>query len=197
MNLPNLLSLFRLFVTAFFILFIAYGRFRLALFLFVLQVLSDMLDGFFARRMGAKTNLGAYLDPLADKVMLSSSYIVLCFQRIVPLWLVSAVLIRDLVISLGFLVLVKRGFAMSPVPSFVSKMTTVFQMLTVVYVLTVFGPELRTVLFLHNGPLDGGFRLSVRFCRLDSVFPERNCLTTKGPSATIKVKSRRYSCPSE
>ena len=109
MNLPNLLSLFRLFVTAFFILLIAYERYGLALFLFVLQALSDLLDGFFARRMGAKTSLGAYLDPLADKVMLSSSYIVLCFQRIVPLWLVSTVLIRDLVISLGFFVTSEEG----------------------------------------------------------------------------------------
>ncbi len=139
MNLPNLLSLFRLFVTAFFILLIAYERYGLALFLFLLQALSDLLDGFFARRMGAKTSLGAYLDPLADKVMLSSSYIVLCFQRIVPLWLVSAVLIRDLVISLGFFVIVKRGLTMSPVPSFISKMTTVFQMTTVVYVLLFAG----------------------------------------------------------
>ena len=56
MNLPNLLSLFRLFVTVFFILLAAYGRFRLALLLFVLQAVSDLLDGFFARRMGTKTD---------------------------------------------------------------------------------------------------------------------------------------------
>ncbi len=141
MNLPNLLSLFRLFVTAFFILLIAYERYGLGLLLFVLQALSDMLDGFFARRMCAKTNLGAYLDPLADKVMLSSSYIVLFSQQIIPLGLVGAVLIRDLVVSLGFFVLLKRGFALSPVPSFISKMTTVFQMLTVVYVLLLVSSE--------------------------------------------------------
>jgi cardiolipin synthase len=135
MNLPNLLSLFRLFVTVFFILFIAYERFGLGLLLFALQALSDLLDGFFARRMGSKTNLGAYLDPLADKVMLSSSYIVLCFHRIVPLPLVSAVLVRDIVIGLGFFFLVRRGLVVSPAPNFISKMTTVFQMLTVVYVL--------------------------------------------------------------
>jgi cardiolipin synthase len=135
MNLPNILSLFRLFVTAFFILLVAYERFTLALFLFVLQALSDLLDGFFARRMGAKTNLGAYLDPVADKVMLTSSYIVLCFQQILPLWLVGTVFLRDLVISVGFLILWKRGLTVSPAPSLVSKMTTVFQMLTIVYVL--------------------------------------------------------------
>jgi cardiolipin synthase (CMP-forming) len=138
MNLPNLLSLFRLFLTLFFILLAANGHFRLALLLFVLQAVSDMLDGFFARRMGAKTNLGAYLDPLADKVMLASSYIVLCFKSVVPLWLVLIVLARDLLISLGYLILLKRGLKTSPVPSFISKTTTVFQMLTIVYVLWSF-----------------------------------------------------------
>jgi cardiolipin synthase (CMP-forming) len=135
MNLPNLLSLFRLVITIFFILLVVYGRLRLALLLFVLQALSDLLDGFLARRMDAKTNLGAYLDPLADKVMLASSYIALCFREIVPLWLVILVLARDLVISLGYLVLLKRNLKTSPTPIFISKTTTVFQMLTIVYVL--------------------------------------------------------------
>jgi|WetSurMetagenome_2_1015567.scaffolds.fasta_scaffold183585_2 cardiolipin synthase (CMP-forming) len=135
MNLPNLLSLFRLVLTLFFILLAAKGQFRLALLLFVLQAVSDMLDGFLARTMGAKTNLGSYLDPLADKVMLASSYIVLCLKSILPIWLVILVLARDLVITLGFLVLFKRGLKANPVPSLISKMTTVFQMLTVVYVL--------------------------------------------------------------
>lgn len=135
MNLPNVLSLFRLLVTAIFILLAAYGRHRLALGLFVLQALSDLLDGFLARRLGAKTSLGSFLDPLADKVMVAASYIVLCCWAIIPLWLVVIVLARDLVISLGFLILVKRGLQTVPVPSLVSKITTVLQMLTVVYVL--------------------------------------------------------------
>jgi len=135
MNLPNVLSVFRLFVTAFFILLAAYGHFRLALALFVLQAISDLLDGFFARRMGAKTTLGAYLDPLADKVMLASSYIVLALQGIIPYVLTVVVIVRDIVISGGFLLLFKKGLKVNPAPSFVSKTTTVFQMLTVVYVL--------------------------------------------------------------
>ncbi len=135
MNLPNVLSVFRLLVTAFFILLAVYGRYRLALALFVLQAISDLLDGFFARRMGAKTTLGAYLDPLADKVMLASSYIVLSLQGIIPYALTVVVIVRDIVISAGFLLLFKKGLKVSPAPSFISKATTVFQMLTVVYVL--------------------------------------------------------------
>ena len=127
--------------------------------------------------MGAKTNLGAYLDPLADKVMLSSSYIVLCFQRIVPLWLVSVVLIRDLVISLGFFVLLKRGLTMSPVPSLISKMTTVFQMLTVVYVLLFADRFFEPFFFYTTALLTAVSGFQYVFRRLDSLFQKRNCLT--------------------
>ena len=135
MNLPNVLSVFRLFVTAFFILLAAYRLYPYALALFVLQAISDLLDGFFARRMGAKTTLGAYLDPLADKVMLASSYIVLGLQGMIPSPLMYLVVVRDIVIGGGFLLLFTRGLKVNPAPSFVSKATTVFQMLTVVYVL--------------------------------------------------------------
>lgn len=135
MNLPNLLSLFRLFVTIFFIALVSYQQFRLALAVFVLQALSDLFDGFLARRMGSKTNLGAYLDPLADKVMLAASYLALGFSAIIPFWLIGIVLLRDLIITTGFFFLSRRAAIMGPVPTLLSKTTTVFQMFTIVYVL--------------------------------------------------------------
>ena len=136
MNLPNVLSLFRLCLTAFFILAITYQRYALALALFVAQAVSDLLDGFFARMMQKKTDLGAWLDPLADKVMLVSSYLVLCFQEIIPFWVVAIVLLRDVVLMLGFLVsapaLVPRAARR---PTLLGKATTLFQMVTIVYLL--------------------------------------------------------------
>lgn len=135
MNLPNLLSLFRFFLTAFFVVSIVYDRYVLGLLLFIFQSVSDMLDGFLARVMRQKTPLGAYLDPMADKVMLASSYIVLLYKGLVPLWLVLIVLLRDVVITLGFWVLVRISPDRRPQPSLISKMTTVFQMVTVVYIL--------------------------------------------------------------
>ena len=135
MNLPNLLSIFRLFITIFFIISINYERFDIALLLFIIQAVSDMLDGFLARIMGAKTYLGAFLDPMADKVMLVSSYIVLSIHRIIPLWVTSFVLIRDLVITSGFLVLYKLSYKTKPTPSILSKITTLSQICTIVYVL--------------------------------------------------------------
>jgi cardiolipin synthase len=147
MNLPNLLSSFRLFVTVFFIALVVHEQYRLALLLFILQALSDLFDGFLARRMGSKTNLGAYLDPLADKVMLAASYLVLAYQAIVPFWLVAIVLSRDIIITLGFLFLSRRAVILGPVPTLFSKATTLFQMLTVVYVLWSEGRGLDMVFF--------------------------------------------------
>ncbi len=135
MNLPNLLSIFRLFITGFFIMAVNYGRFDIALLLFVVQAVSDLLDGLLARLMGAKTYLGAFLDPLADKVMLVFSYIALSIHAIIPFWVTSIVLARDLVIAIGFLILYKLSYKTTPTPSIVSKFTTLSQMCTVVYVL--------------------------------------------------------------
>jgi cardiolipin synthase len=135
MNLPNLLSIFRLFITAFFVIAVNYGRFDIALLLFIVQAISDLLDGFLARIMGAKTYLGAFLDPMADKVMLVFSYIALSIHGIIPFWVTSAVLIRDLIISIGFLILYKLSYKTKPTPFILSKITTLSQICTVVYVL--------------------------------------------------------------
>ena len=135
MNLPNILSVFRLFVTSFFIIAIYYGRFKLALALFVLQGVTDLLDGLLARLLKAKTSLGAYLDPLADKVMLVSSYIVLCIIDIMPLWVTAIVLLRDIIVPAGFLLLYKLSYKMEVSPSLLGKITTFCQIITVAYVL--------------------------------------------------------------
>lgn len=135
MNLPNSLSIFRLFLTIFFILSIHYQKYNTALILFVVQAISDLLDGFFARIMKEKTYLGSILDPLADKVMLVSSYIVLSANNIIPIWVTLTVLLRDIILSSGFLVLYRLSHKTRPSPTIISKITTLFQMSTVVYIL--------------------------------------------------------------
>jgi cardiolipin synthase len=135
MNIPNLLSIFRIFVTLFFIIAVGHREFRIALYLFIIQGISDLLDGFFARIMDKKTNLGAFLDPIADKVMLVSSYIVLYLQSVMPFWVTAVVLCRDLVVSSGFLVLYKLSYKVKLSPSLLGKLTTAFQVATVIYIL--------------------------------------------------------------
>jgi len=148
MNLPNVLSLFRLCLTAFFILAMTYQRYTAALALFVAQAVSDLLDGFFARMMHKKTDLGAWLDPIADKVMLVSSYLVLGFQEIIPFRVVAVVLLRDAVLVLGFLFLHFFSYrTVPPSPSLLGKMATLFQMVTVLYLLWSATREFQTYFF--------------------------------------------------
>jgi len=135
MNIPNLLSIFRLFLTLFFIASVHYGKYDIALIIFIAQGVSDLLDGFLARVMKAKTYLGSILDPLADKVMLVSSYVILTINKVIPLWLTSTVILRDLTIAAGFLILYKLSYQKRPMPSIMSKITTLSQIITIVYVL--------------------------------------------------------------
>ncbi len=135
MNIPNLFSIFRLFITIFFIMAVNQGRFNIALCLFIAQGISDLLDGFLARIMKAKTYIGAILDPMADKVMLASSYIVLSIKGFIPLWVTFTVLIRDFLIAAGFLVLYMLSYKSKPSPSILSKLTTLCQILTIMYIL--------------------------------------------------------------
>ncbi len=148
MNLPNLLSLFRLCLTFFFILSITYQRYTMALVLFVAQAVSDLLDGFLARIMNKKTELGAWLDPIADKVMLMSSYLVLGLQAIIPWWVVSTVLLRDVVLALGFIFLRLFSYRVLPSPTVLGKATTFLQMLTILYLLLAGTREFQTYFFV-------------------------------------------------
>ena len=77
---------------------IASGRLRLAFLLFLAAAISDGVDGFLAKRFGMKTELGAYLDPLADKVLIVSIYVTLGITGVIPLWLVILVVSRDFMI---------------------------------------------------------------------------------------------------
>jgi cardiolipin synthase len=153
MNLPNLLTIFRLFVTSFFILAIHYGEFKIALWLFVVQAITDLLDGFLARVLGEKTSLGALLDPLADKAMLVSSFIVLYLKDIVPLWVTSVVLMRDLILTLGYLILCKLFRNIEILPSALGKLTTFCQIGTVVYVLWSDARSYQNVFFYATATL--------------------------------------------
>jgi cardiolipin synthase (CMP-forming) len=117
MNVPNLLSLFRILITFFFILAVYHDRLYYALYLFILQGITDLLDGYIARVMSKKTNLGAYLDPIADKTMLLAAFIMLSIKDIVPLWLPALIILKDLVVAIGFFLLYRRAFTIKPVPT--------------------------------------------------------------------------------
>ena len=100
-NVPNMFTLLRLVLVPFVIEAILGGRHVLALSLFAVAGFTDILDGAAARRFGLTTQAGAYLDPIADKCLLSGTFLALAFARMVPWWLVAVIFGRDLYILLG------------------------------------------------------------------------------------------------
>jgi cardiolipin synthase len=139
-TLPNFITLIRLAALPFFLVSIADGRFDIALALFVAAGLSDGVDGYLARRFEMQSALGAYLDPIADKLLLMSSYLFLAIPsypaRIkVPVWLAVIVLSRDfLMLLVGLLLILTTGRKSFP-PTWAGKVTTVTLIVTVLFVL--------------------------------------------------------------
>jgi len=115
------------------------GETQAAFFLFVLAGVTDALDGFLAKRFNWQTELGAYLDPLADKLLIVSIFIALGSLRELPSWLVIAVVSRDILIVIAVLVswLVDNPVTMRP--SWVSKANTFSQLVLAAVVLADIG----------------------------------------------------------
>ena len=93
--LPNLLTLMRLFIIPFLIIAILDGNYRVSFALFILAGISDALDGLLARWLSQKTTLGQYLDPIADKLMLSTLFVVLTHVGMIPEYVTVLVFSRD------------------------------------------------------------------------------------------------------
>jgi cardiolipin synthase len=134
-QLPNLLTLARPALTPFCGYYLINGRLTLSLTLIILTGLTDAVDGYLARRLRVETRFGAWMDPVADKILLTSLYISFGVINAVPLWLVWLVVGRDVLI----LVLVAAGLAFTRVrefpPSIWGKISTVIQIVGVVLLL--------------------------------------------------------------
>jgi len=149
LNIPNLLTILRILLTPLLVIFLIDKRFDLAFAVFAAAGISDGLDGFLARVMKQKTRIGAILDPIADKALLASAYITLAVIGLVPNWLAVIVISRDIIIVFGVLVLLLFQSGIEIHPTIISKLTTLFQLLTVFTVLfsTVTHLGLEQVLF--------------------------------------------------
>ena len=142
---PNILTLTRLLLTPLFVILLLRDQMTLALMVFALAGISDGLDGLIARWLNQRTILGAYLDPVADKVLLMSAFVCLAILRIIPDWLTVIVLTRDILILIGIAIFTLTEKKYRIRPSFVSKCTTAAQILMVTVSLMVpLLPGLRT-----------------------------------------------------
>lgn len=127
MNLANAISLARLLSVPVIVWLLLKREWTLAFALFVISGISDAVDGLLARRFGMQTELGGYLDPLADKTLLVAIYLVLGWLGHLPDWLVILVVSRDILIVGGALLSSAMGYPVAMRPLFVSKLNTVTQ----------------------------------------------------------------------
>jgi cardiolipin synthase len=138
-TIPNGITLLRLALTPFFVLAVLEGNARLALVLFSIASVSDLFDGLLARTLGMRSQFGAYLDPIADKVLLVAAYVVLTWPGLggvrIPLWLTVLALSRDILIVVMSLVMYLAADVRDFRPTFLGKTTTFSHVVTLFIVL--------------------------------------------------------------
>jgi cardiolipin synthase len=135
MNIPNSLTILRILLIPCYIGLLIYGRFTQALIVLLVAGLTDALDGAIARMKNQHTRLGAVLDPLADKLLLTSGFITLSIIHLVPLWVTILVVSRDVILLLGTAGAHCAESRVDMTPTFLGKGTTFLQLTYVVMVI--------------------------------------------------------------
>jgi cardiolipin synthase (CMP-forming) len=135
MTFPNIITILRILLTPVLVWKLLENHMVAALLVFVLAGATDLLDGLLARLLKQKSRLGSILDPIADKLLLVTSFALLAFIGIVPWWLAAVVILRDCMIVIGCIVLRFRRVQFEMRPVVVSKLTTAVELLTVLAML--------------------------------------------------------------
>lgn len=147
LTLPNILTLLRILAVPFFAIAIWYGRTAEACILFAVAGMTDLLDGWIARHFNQRSTVGAVLDPAADKLLMTTAFVLLAFPKEayairIPAWVAILAVSRDVIISLVALVAYERLDPSKFLPSRLGKATTFLELLAVSF----------TLLFNHLGP---------------------------------------------
>jgi len=129
------LTVARIILIPVFITAVIYKKLDQALLLFVLAAITDLLDGYIARITNQKTALGTFLDPLADKLLLTSSFMLFSFYGWIPLWLTITVISRDFIVVIGWLLLYMITHDVRIEPVLLGKTAIAFQLITLALVL--------------------------------------------------------------
>jgi cardiolipin synthase len=135
MNIPNFLTLLRIILVPVIVIFLIQDEYLKALIAFTIAGLTDALDGTLARLLNKQTELGAFLDPLADKLLISTCFISLSIFKLIPGWLTVIVISRDLIIFMGIMTLSMMSIKYEIKPVFISKITTTLQIGTIFFAL--------------------------------------------------------------
>ena len=131
MGLANWLTVLRIVLIPLFVLLVLYKRPGFALVVFGSAALTDLLDGYVARRRGSQTRLGAFLDPMADKLLLTAAFVTLTHLKVLPAWITVVVISRDVILMMGALLIHMLGGRIYPRPTWAGKAATFFQILAV------------------------------------------------------------------
>lgn len=147
--IPNLLTLARIGLVPWLVVLLQEQQYGWSLAVFLVAGVTDGLDGYIAKKFNAQTYLGSILDPLADKILLVTSYIMLSVSGLIPFWLMVVVVFRDLVIVGGNLLLTLFFSSMEMRPLFISKLNTCMQILYIVLVLAALSWQIEYQAILH------------------------------------------------
>ncbi len=140
MNLPNILTVGRILMTPFFIIFLFYNHpyaKTWALCIFVIAMLTDIYDGYYARKHNLVTDYGRFLDPLADKVMILSALISFAVMNVIPYWMVGIIIFRDLFVTGLRTAMSSKNMVMAT--SNIAKRKTLTQVLIIIFILVNLG----------------------------------------------------------
>jgi len=153
MNIPNSLTILRILLVPCYVGLLVYGRFDQALIVLIVAGITDALDGAIARVTNQHTKLGAVLDPLADKLLLTSGFITLSLIHLIPSWVTILVVSRDVILMLGTAVAHVTDSHVDITPTFLGKGTTFLQLSYIVM-----------VIFLSSHHIDLAVMLPLLFC---------------------------------
>ena len=130
MTLANRITILRILLIPVFIIMLLEGKYPWPVFIFTFTIITDALDGFIARWRKQITPLGSFLDPMADKFLMFSSYLLCSYLKIIPVWVFVVILSRDLLIVLGWAIIYFLTGSTEVKPRLMGKLTTIFQMFT-------------------------------------------------------------------
>src|SRR6266566_3890987 len=131
MGLANWLTILRILLIPVFVSLLVYRKPGPALVVFAAAALTDLLDGWIARRQRSQSRLGAFLDPMADKLLLTASFVTLTYLKVLPFWIAAVVISRDVILVVGALLIYMLGGRIRPRPTWAGKAATLFQVLAV------------------------------------------------------------------
>jgi CDP-diacylglycerol--glycerol-3-phosphate 3-phosphatidyltransferase len=143
LNIPNILTIFRILLTPLFIicLFSNYPYAQLwALIIFIVASVTDAIDGYYARKYNQVTRHGQFLDPLADKILVSSAFISFAILKLVPFWMVTLIIFRDLFVTGLRMVMESQGLTM--LTSKIAKAKTTTQISVIIFILLFLGVQI-------------------------------------------------------